>query len=384
VKSFPQIAACGAAVAMVAFVAPAAADTLDPALSRLVRPVNGVSCNNGPNGIGAINDDPDAIQTLMQLRQLGVCAPDHRAFRALMAQWGHVLAPQAMRTARTTGYGGFQFSVQAVYSGIENGQSYWRNGTQGPRNPTTGEAGLGDPPPVIQSYGIVARKGFGFGLEVGMTVAAIPNSSLITGGADTRLAIIEGFGWVPDFAVGVGVRTVTGTTEFQMTTMGIDGQLGYRIPLGGQSLLTPRLGYQFVYIWGNSGLVDLTPATDELGYCGYTGNNLPGTPDVYRSDKQADGEQVFDGQPVCAGGSTADNPGSPLDFNNNVVFQETQLKRHRLIVGLEYQYDIMMVGGQAAFDVVPPADAQTNAEDSAALAGMGPQVSVGFEIGVRF
>ncbi len=46
---------------------------------------------------------------------------------------------------------------------------------------------------MLANYSIVARKSFGFGLETALNLGFIPSSSIITGGADLRMALLEGF-----------------------------------------------------------------------------------------------------------------------------------------------------------------------------------------------
>src|SRR6185503_4682215 len=168
------------------------------------------------------------------------------------------------------------------------------------------------PQPILQLYSLKFRKGFGFGLELTGVVGFMPKTSILSGGADVRMSLLEGFrtgvgGILPDLAVGGGVRTITGTSQFQLTVVGIDGQLSKPLPIADSSIITPWIGYQYLFIFGDSGLVDLTPGTDALGYCNYTGQNIPGNADP---DKSVNNVPTYDGQPVCDGGS-------PLDFNNN-------------------------------------------------------------------
>ena len=109
------------------------------------------------------------------------------------------------------------------------------------------------------------------------------------------------------------MRTITGTPQFQLTVAALDAQICKPLPIQDSPILTPYVGYQYLWIFGDSGLVDLTPATDAVGYCNYAGQNVPGNTDPNAG--QAASTAVNDGQPVC-------NGGSPLDFNNNVVFNK--------------------------------------------------------------
>jgi hypothetical protein len=226
----------------------------------------------------------------------------------------------------------------------------------------------------LQVYSAKIRKSFGFGLELTGVVGFMPKTSIVSGGADARLSLLEGFregipGILPDIAVGGGVRTITGTPQFQLTVVGLDVQISKPLPIADSSVITPWIGYQYIWIFGDSGLIDLTPGTDPLGYCNYGGPNVPGNPDPEKT--------VQDGQPVCIGGS-------PLDFNNNVVFEKARLERQRLMFGLNYRYEMVMLGGQFITDIVDPADAQTSDEDQKLLDGVDRQWTLVFEVGAMF
>jgi hypothetical protein len=113
-------------------------------------------------------------------------------------------------------------------------------------------------------------------------------------------------------------------------------------------------------------LVDLTPGTDAIGYCNYTGPNVPGN-----------GNEPHSGQPVC-------NGGSPLDFNNNTTFDAVRLQRQRMLFGLNYRYEMVMVGGEFIWEIIPPEDAQSDEDDKAALAGEDKQWTIALELGAMF
>src|SRR4029078_8896788 len=116
----------GAAVGLLLASAEASAsNSLNPALSRLVldhrchaSQVGGTgsfgdyvnAINNGNNvNVGRFNDDPAARAAYSSATVRDSCFPDSAAFKRLMNQWGFALAPTAMHSARTTGFGGFHF-----------------------------------------------------------------------------------------------------------------------------------------------------------------------------------------------------------------------------------------------------------------------------------
>jgi hypothetical protein len=363
------LVAC-ALVAAVSAAGSARAESMDPALERLVLDPN---CHDQA---GRWNDDPFTRASVKAATGREWCTPDNVAFKRLVNQYGFAFAPSAMHSARTTGFGGFHISIEAAYTNIDQGQSYWQNGTQGPVDVSSNKASFVNESPqsILQLYSAKIRKSFGFGLELTGSVGYMPKTSIISGGADVRLSLLEGFrsgipGIFPDIAVGGGVRTITGTPELQLTVVGVDAQISKPLPIADSSILTPWVGYQYLWIFGDSGVVDLTPGTDAVGYCNYSGPNVPGNP--------APNKNFYDGQPVCRGGS-------PLDFNNNVVFDKARLERHRLLLGVNYRYEMVMVGGQFITDLVKPADAQNSDTDKQALEGQSRQWTLVLEAGAMF
>jgi hypothetical protein len=361
----------GATVGVLLAVGPASAgESLNPALGRLVLDHRcnaqglGLGASSGdsahylggnPTSIGRFNDNAADRAAYTANTGRDSCVPDDAAFRKLVNQLGFAFAPTAFHTARTTGFGGFQFSIEAVYTKIDNGADYWKLGTEGARDPNSDRASRfnAGPPGVIQTYSLRIRKAFGFGLEAATQVGYVPSTTILIGGADVRMSLLEGFrtgvgAIFPDVAVGAGVRTITGTEQLQLTTVGLDVQISKPLPLANQSVLSPWIGYQYLWIFGDSGLIDTTPATDPVGYCQTSGPNVPGNPDP---GKRVSGTPVYDGQPVCAGGS-------PIDFNNNVVFRPARLERQRLMFGLDYRYEMVTFGLEFITDLISPSDAQ--------------------------
>jgi hypothetical protein len=379
-----RLAAFAVGSLLLASTAVALAEPMDPALERLVIDP---SCRNDLGVYQDSDSNLDALEAGPGKRRW--CAPDHASFKKMMNQYGFAFAPTAMHSARTTGYGGFHLSLEAAYTKIDDGAAYWVNGTQGPVDPSDNSASVknSSPQSILQLYSVKFRKGFGFGLEITGAVGFMPKTSIVSGGADVRLSVLEGFrtgvlGVFPDIAVGGGVRTITGTPQFQLTTVGLDAQISKPLPIADSQILTPWIGFQYLWIFADSGLVDLTPGTDGLGYCNYAGNNVPGNPDP---DKAQGGSQnpngtqgqLYDGQPVC-------NGGSPLDFNNNVVFNNARLERQRVIAGVNYRYEMVMVGGEFLMDLVPPGDAQNDKEDKELLKDEDRQWTLVFELGGMF
>jgi hypothetical protein len=329
----------------------AQAEPMDLAIERLV--ANPSACLSS-DGTGQFV--PRSSDTSLK------CLPDNVAFKRLVNQLGFALAPTAMHTARTTGYGGFNLALEATYTSLSSDADYWKRGTQGAADPSTNRAPTSNQSPVsvLQNYSLKLRKGFGFGLEVAGVVGFVPKTSLINGGADVRMALLEGFrtgvlGILPDVAVGGGVRTIQDS-----------------------SVLTPWIGYQYLWIFGDSGLVDLTPGTNAQQACGYVGQNLPGNADPTKAVTSPTGTvtNTYDGQQICRGGSAR-------DFNNNAVFEAVRVHRQRLMFGMNYRYEMVMAAAQVITDLLNPSDANSG-KNKTDLKGEDRQWTVVLELGAVF
>ncbi len=315
----------------------------------------------------------------------GQCNPDNAAFINLIAQYGFAFTPTAMHSARTVGYGGFQFSIEANYTTIDNSADYWVEGTQGPDMNATGAASTkGSPAGVLQLYSAKVRKSFGFGLELTGVAGFMPSTSFISTGADIRISLLEGFrsgvgGALPDFAIGGAVRTTMGTPEFHLTVASVDAQLSKPLPVAESSVITPWLGYQYAWTFGDSGVVDFTPATDPLDFCDYTGDAVPGTPPTETTPVPP-----YNGAPVCKKNAEGVG-GNSADFNNNQVFSNARIRRQRGIVGLSFRHEVVNVGFQFIFDLFSPGETQPgDSAEADAMKDMGRQYSFVVEGGAQF
>jgi hypothetical protein len=324
--------------------------------------------------------DP-AIERLSVVNEDGELEPDEVAFTRLINAYGFALAPEAFHAARTTGFGGFHIGIEGLYTKMDDDADYLRRGTRGSTDPST-QAGAREnsaPSALLQQYSLRMLKGFGFGLEVAGQFGFVPQTSIMNGGADVRFSLLEGFrdgvfGVLPDLAVGGGVRTITGTNQFQLTVAGADAQISKPFTVSDTGVLTPWVGFQYLWIFGDSGLVDLTPTVDAQGACNFQGPNTPGNPVESGDDPQ---NPTRDGQPVCDGGSND-------DFNNNVVFDPVRLQRQRFLVGMSYHYEMVSFAGQFMMDWLPPDAAQTDSDNEEALEGVPKQWSFVLELGAQF
>jgi hypothetical protein len=329
----------------------AAADTMDPALARLV--ISPAGCRTTGGSGGGVYYNPTS--------KFNPCVTDDAAFAQLIAQYGAAIAPSGMHSARTTGYGGFELSIEGAFTSIDNNAYYWQQGTQGVQDPSSKLFSTSNPNPPgwLQLYQLKITKGFPFGFELTGSFGYLAQTSIYTIGADVRWSLFEGFrtswpAFFPELAVGGAVRTITGTDQFQLTVASADGEISKPFAIAGSVILTPWIGYQYLRIFGDSNLIDLTPNTDATNYCGFQGNKTP-----YNTTAPSQGGtglatgQANDGQPICNGGTSA-------DYNNTVVFQSARLNRHRIMAGLNLRIQMIKIGGQFTYDLVDPGSATTD------------------------
>jgi hypothetical protein len=369
------LASATVALSLIAFQTEAQADPMDPALERLVR---NPACHQLPTATGA-----SAVGPWNQLA--GYCEPDDMAFKRLVNQYGYALSPLALHSARTTGFAGYEVSIEGSFTSMDNNADYLKQGTRGVVDPNSNRASIvnNSPDKFAQVYYAKVRKGFPLGLELAGLLGYMGNTSFMIIGADVSMSLLEGFrsgvmGVLPDLSVGGGVRTITGTPQMQLTTVGLDVKLSKPIAIADSSVFTPYAGWQMAWIFGDSGSIDSTPNTDPNRMCGYVGPNSPGTPGTPLQEPTPSGgsqPRPYDGQPVCSNG------GSPLDYNNTFVFDSVRLRRQRLIVGGNYRYEMVFLGLHYIGDLLDPSAANGNDRD---LKGVPKQFTMAFSVGAIF
>jgi hypothetical protein len=373
------LASVAVGLSLIAIQTQAKAEPMDPALERLVRnpACHQTSGASGPGNLGAWN------------QLAGECMADDVAFKRLINQYAFALSPLSIHPARTTGFSGYELSIEGAYTSMDKDADYLIHGTKGSPDPNTHRASYlnKSPDSIAQTYYAKVRKGFPLGLELAGLLGYMSNTSFMVLGADVSLALLEGFrtgfmGVLPDISVGGGVRTISGSAQMQLTTVGLDAKISKPFTLASAAILTPYAGWQMLWIFGDSGLIDTTPNTDPVRQCGYQGGNVPGTPGTPTQEPiknpNAGGPYTqprpYDGQPVC-------NGGSPLDFNNTMVFNAVRLKRQRLILGAKFQYEMVFLGVHYITDLLSPYAANGKDRD---LAGVPKQHTVAFNVGVLF
>jgi hypothetical protein len=341
---FSARVAHGAALAVLMLAPPADARPMDPVLSRLVV-------------------DP-ACQASPGLR----CTPDGAQYTKLVSQLGFALAPQPVVPARTNGLAGFDVTLLASLTQIDASEEYWRRGTRGDDDALRGDGFNAEPDRYLQLYALELRKGLGFGVEAAASLGVLPEMSLLSWGAELRVALLEGmrygfWRYLPDTSVGVALQRATGLGELALGTLAVDARLSHPFLVAGYAL-TPWLGYQWVRIDADSALVDLTPGVSAASECGYAGSNVPGN----AGSPEAAGAVASSGAPAgTLDGSPLCTAGGGVDYINSVSFGDAEVQRQRALIGVSYRRELLKLGAQLITDLVRPDAAQPDAGVARAL-----------------
>lgn len=175
------------------------------------------------------------------------------AFRSLSSELGVLMAPKPGDPADSLGLSGFAVSADMSINTISNNQAYWTDATRG----TPGKVA-----PTIQ---IMGRKGLWPGIEIGAGATHLFNSRMWTISGYGKVALHEGFHHlpIPSIALRGMFSRLVGAEDMNMTTGSIDVSISHVFGIGKTVNITPYAGYQALLIVARSGVLDVTPTTDE-------------------------------------------------------------------------------------------------------------------------
>jgi hypothetical protein len=178
---------------------------------------------------------------------------DNDAFRSLSSELGVLMAPKPVDPADSLGLSGFAVSADISINTIKGGAAYWTDSTRGKP---------GNVAPTLQ---VMGRKGLWPGIEIGAGATHLFNSRMWTIAGYGKVALHEGFHHlpIPSIALRGMFSRLVGAEDMNMTTGSIDASISHVFGLGKTFNLTPYAGYQALFIVARSGVLDVTPKTDE-------------------------------------------------------------------------------------------------------------------------
>jgi hypothetical protein len=161
------------------------------------------------------------------------------------------MAPKPVDPADSLGLSGFAVSADISVNTIKT--SNWDTATRG----TPDKAA-----PTLQ---IMGRKGLWPGIEVGAGATHLFNSRMWTIAGYGKVALHEGFHHlpIPSIALRGMFSRLVGAEDMNMTTASADVSISHVFGIGKTVNITPYGGYQALFIIARSGVLDVTPKTDE-------------------------------------------------------------------------------------------------------------------------
>jgi len=178
----------------------------------------------------------------------GVVEPNTQEFESLVGDMGQIIAPRIANPAETLGEAGFAVNMMTSFTTIDDSQQYWNDAVED-----------GDAEPVFFTGHLQVRKGLPFSFEVSGDMGYIFNSEMFTLGSAVKWALNEGFYYFPDLAIRGTVNTLMGSRDLQLTTAGGDMSLSKSFGIAGITELIPYVGYQMLFIFGSSRLLNAYP-----------------------------------------------------------------------------------------------------------------------------
>lgn len=175
---------------------------------------------------------------------------DNTSFRGLARELGLVMTPSSLQPAETTGQSGFDFALDYTFHTLNFDEAYWeaREGSQ----------------PLLMTLGARARKGFVLPIplasEVEFGAQWLIDSQLLNLGTNIRVALNEGFRWIPDIAVQTGINRMVGNKDLDLLTVTAGGQISKGFGIAGSFNLCPYVGYQSIWVNASSRIIDTGPA----------------------------------------------------------------------------------------------------------------------------
>lgn len=229
-----------------------------------------VSSLLAPGAALALDNDP-ALRGFADCDGNGVCKGNQSLFRNYVREMGMAMAPKLLAPAETLGINGFALSLgEYSVTNIREDKEYWARGTEQTLAETTAHEQAPDingeaaPPGVLHTVDFRVRKGLPYSFELGGSFTYLLDSEFFAFGGELKWALNEAVDQLPiDFAVQAAVNRCFGSTELDLTTVGMNLILSRGFGAGGVVNIAPYMAYNPVFVFARSGVLDATPGFDE-------------------------------------------------------------------------------------------------------------------------
>ncbi|MEN8220453.1 MAG: hypothetical protein ABFS56_29710 [Pseudomonadota bacterium] len=174
-------------------------------------------------------------------------------FKDFVKEFGTVLLFNPMAPAERLGITGFDISLDAAATDINDDDAYW-----------TKFLGGSDPDSYIPTLRLHVQKGLPFNIDVGAMYVSVPDSNIKLWGLEAKYAILEGTVATPALSVRASYSKLQGVDDVELDTQSLDILISK-----GFLMLTPYAGASLIRINGSE-KSDLV-ALDDVGETEYRG-----------------------------------------------------------------------------------------------------------------
>lgn len=129
-------------------------------------------------------------------------------FRSFSEDMGAALSERVLAGAAPLGVAGFDIGVGGSTTAIQDGNSW--------------EAATGETSARLALPTLYASKGLPFGIDIGGSYSAIPNSNIRLIGAEVSYCIYGGSPWLPALAIRGTYSRLSGVPQLQFNTRGVE------------------------------------------------------------------------------------------------------------------------------------------------------------------
>lgn len=161
------------------------------------------------------------------LNSLGAIAQPQ--FRLLSEDLGAVLSYKPLIPAEPLGLAGFDLGIEVSATRLENAAVY--------------ASVTGDSTSTLYLPRVHVHKGLPFGIDLGVSYAAVPDSNIKLWGAEVRYAILKGGTATPALALRGSYTSLEGVSQLQFDTTGLDLSISK-----GFAMFTPYAGVGKVWV----------------------------------------------------------------------------------------------------------------------------------------
>ncbi|MBF5044713.1 hypothetical protein FGE12_20095 [Aggregicoccus sp. 17bor-14] len=194
-------------------------------------------------GAASAHADPNDLR----IYKLGNPATEPSAngdFQAFARTFGAALSSVNLMPPETLGHAGFSVNGELTVARISSSTPLPTEG----RSPTT-----------VLMPSLHVRKGLPFSVELGARSTWVEKSGMAAFTGEVKVAITEGFTYLPDVGARLHATRLLGNRDFSLTTGGLDVGVGKQFPIGGMVTLTPYGGLDLMGVAASANNVNFRP-----------------------------------------------------------------------------------------------------------------------------